>query len=187
MYKLYDFFVNDVAKYSITRQCEAKQVCNYVNGGDSSSDSVIDLTCGVGGDAVNFAHKFKHVYAFEIDKNTFDLLNKNIEKFGITNISTFNEDCLNVFNKGLLNSGVVVYLDPPWGKLYKSQTSLDLYLSGKPIHEILKRIQNIPIYMKCPFNTNTSMFKEGIVDRIIIYNKSKKSSFQIIKMLFNTT
>lgn len=185
MFKLGDFNMNEEAVYSISRPYESKQICDFIN----NSNSIIDGTAGVGGDSVNFAQKFNEVHAFEINYDTFNLLDKNITKFNIKNIKIYNDDFIKIFDeyKYLFDTVKIIYIDPQWGgQSYKSKQNIKLYISNIPIEDIIKMknsiSENIIIYMKCPFNIDTTNYDTHIIDRKNIYNKSNIKVFQILKL-----
>ncbi len=189
MYNLDDFYMNNEAKYSISRPYESKQICDYINS-TSNNTIIIDGTAGVGGDTANFSKKFKKVYSFELNYDTFTLLQKNIQKFNIINVELYNDDFINLFYNynELLELTPIIYIDPQWGgHSYKYKASIKLSISNKSIEDIIDIKNNINkdiiIYMKCPFNTDTFNYSDHIIDKHIIYNKLNCKVFQILKII----
>lgn len=187
---LKNFHMNTVARYSITKPFESSQVSKYISESiiqdlqkDPFTIVITDATACAGGDSIKFSKYFKHVNSVEIEKETFDLLEKNIEKFDIKNISVYNADFLNIY-KDLKQD--VIYIDAPWsGIFYKNKDSIKLKLSGIDLGLILERLfqhdKNVLIFLKVPFNVYTSDFQKYIQDSRIILNKFNKETFKILK------
>ena len=187
---LKNFLMNTQAKYSISRPYEAEQISKFIcfhlreKGLDPLNCIITDGTAGVGGDSIKFSKFFKQVNAVEIDKDTFDLLNKNIEKFNIINIKTYNADYITIMSNLRQN---VIYIDFPWGGIgYKNKKEVTLYLSGLSVDKIVEQLflDNNLIFIKVPFNVSTEFFQRYITDEISILNKMGRESFKILKLEF---
>jgi len=185
---LKNFLMNTQAKYSISRPFEAEQISKFIRtslknkGLDSYNCTITDGTAGVGGDTIKFSQYFKYVNAVEIDPETFDLLNKNIERFSIDNITTYNADYITIMSDLKQD---VIYIDFPWGGIgYKNKKEVSLYLSNLGVNKIVEQLFNEIdlIFIKVPFNVNTELFRKYITDEITILNKMGRESFKILKL-----
>lgn len=150
--------VTDEGSYSITRRRDAERIIRVLkyNIPKFSDLTLVDVTACIGGDTINMSMLFKHVYAIELNKSNFEVLQNNISVYGFKNVTLFNEDSTKYFNW----YADVVYVDPPWGgKSYRSHKDLDLFLSDKRLdlwlEEILLR-RNRPSFfiLKLPSNYN---------------------------------
>jgi 16S rRNA G966 N2-methylase RsmD len=121
-----------------------------LDGISASSCTITDGTACVGGNTVSFARYFAQVNAVEMDTNRCDMLFNNIQvcrqhaderarkgqgqPFSAT-VKVFCENSLDIIPR--LHQDIV-FLDPPWGgKDYKSKSTVSLFLSAKPIHEVV--------------------------------------------------
>lgn len=59
----------------------------------NEGDTVIDLTCGIGIDALHMAGKASSVTAIDVNKELTDALDHNAKAMGIKNIMAINADC----------------------------------------------------------------------------------------------
>ena len=188
---LKNFSMNTQAKYSISRPFEAEQIskfiCNHLKdkGFDPSKCVITDGTAGVGGDSIKFSKYFKYVNAIELDLETFELLNKNIERFAINNIKTYHADYISIMSNLKQD---VIYIDFPWGGIgYKNKKEISLYLSNVSVDKIVQQLflDNNLIFIKVPFNINVELFQKYITDETTILNKMGRESFKILKLEFD--
>ena len=194
MLKLKDFFINDEGIYSTSRPIEALQISKWIFEESGQNHDILELCSGIGGDTINLSNYFKNVYTIEYNKDTYNLLLKNIKKFNKTNIITYNINLLQIFDqeyKHLLKTCSVVYIDLPWnGRSYKLKKDLELYAEFLGLYVDLDNIMNkifsenkdIIIFVKAPFNVKIDKLYKNT---IIIKNKLGKPSFQILKFIKN--
>ena len=186
---LKNFLMNTQAKYSISRPFEAEQISKFICDNmrkinlEPSNCTITDATAGVGGDSIKFSKYFKYVNSVEIDLETYELLNKNIERFNIKNIKTYKADYLNIMSKLKQD---VIYIDFPWGGVgYKNKSEVYLYLGTMSIDQIITQLflnNNNLIFIKVPFNVKIDLFKRYITDETTIINKMGRESFKILKL-----
>src|SRR5271170_4027056 len=98
-------------EYSVTLLKHSKQICKRildelknVLDEDLSQDSlrrfiITDGTAGNGGDSITFTRMFKHVYSVEKDIDEFNILQHNVKRLGLKNITMIHDSILNQFNK----------------------------------------------------------------------------------------
>lgn len=148
--------------YSITRRRDAERIMNVLRHNLPKLDTLefTDATACIGGDTINFALACKHVHSIELKKENYEVLKNNVEVYGLTNVNIYQGDATQFFDW----QTDVLYIDPPWGgREYRSQKSLDLFLSNKRLdiwlEEILLR-KNRPsfILLKLPYNFNFKRF-----------------------------
>tara|TARA_B110000858_G_C17723917_1_gene436659 strand:- start:432 stop:1031 length:600 start_codon:yes stop_codon:yes gene_type:complete len=160
-----NFFYDDVGLYSISIVRDAKATTQFFIGEmyklkkHTKNMTIMDGTGGLGGNAISFCFAFKKVNVFEIDKDRFTMLSKNISNYKFDNYSLHNHNCL--VN---LNSKIDIYFfDPPWGgPEYKNTEKLRLKLGDNTLLEIVENIRNIRkdtfISFKLPFNYDLKEF-----------------------------
>jgi len=160
-----NFFYDDVGLYSISIVRDAKATTQFFIGEmyklkkHTKNMTIMDGTGGLGGNAISFCFAFKKVNVFEIDKDRFTMLSKNISNYKFDNYSLYNQNCL--VN---LNSKIDIYFfDPPWGgPEYKNTEKLRLKLGDNTLLEIVENIRKIRkdtfISFKLPFNYDLKEF-----------------------------
>lgn len=183
--------INKIGKYSITRPYEAQQIINIMKYGILDIQHkllkelvITDATCGVGGDTLHFSKYFKYVNSVDIKKENIEYTKHNLDLFGITNVSLYNDNYLNISRKLKQD---IIYIDPPWGGVkYKEKKSIKLYLGNIPIKYVVRDLSMIcdMIYIKVPLNADLKNI--NIHKRYTIYNKKNKPSFYIVLVESNT-
>jgi len=153
--------LNYTTTYSITYPKEADIISNIIKKKYPTINTIADMTANVGGNTISFCKNFKYVYAIEIDKDTSELLENNLQVYGFKNYKVLNINSIN-FNKKV----DFYFFDPPWtGILYKININMDLYLGNINIIDILP-----PNFcLKAPLNYNISSLLTKFKN-ISIYN-----------------
>lgn len=150
--------MTEEGSYSITRRRDSERIVGCMKEllGSINDKTITDATGCVGGDTINFAMNFKHVYSIEIKKENYAALKSNVIAFGMKNVTLYNGDA----TVGYKWYSDVLYIDPPWGgPNYKEHPLLDLNMSNKRLdmwlEEILLR-ETRPkyIFLKLPQNYN---------------------------------
>lgn len=129
---------------------------------------ITDATANVGGNCINFAMKFDHVNAVEIDDINMDVLKKNISVYELNSkVKFFKSNYLSIFNSLKQD---VIFIDPPWGgRSYKDIDVLDLSLNdsggnkiyvGKIVKRLLDEGLAKMVVVKVPFNFSFSVFRK---------------------------
>ncbi len=151
----------------------SENILKYVN----KDATIIDTTSGCGGNLISFSKYFTNITGVEIDKNRYNILQNNLECYKNDNITFINDDCLNIIN----NNYDVYFFDPPWGgPKYKKKDNIELYLSDKPLYDILKEIKNHKlIVIKIPYNYDLNK----IINNFNILEKIEKGN--TIFLFFN--
>jgi len=118
-----NYFINKVYNYTIYK--------------------IVDTGANIGVDCINFLYNFPNskLIAFEIEKQTYDVLCKNLISFNyftkthnISNllninnkVQAYNSDFL--LNMNLTQDADIVFIDAPWGgKIYKDKKNVSVYL-----------------------------------------------------------
>lgn len=144
---------------------------------DDPSLLVWDMFGGIGTDAIHLSEYF-NVVVTEMNENVFQIMNKNITAFHLTNVNLIRANCLIGLKK--IKSDIIYY-DPPWGdswsksKNYKNKNKFDfnqVYIDyplcpNDPIPELTKKISTVDLakylyqnvtpnmIIKSPFNSDT--------------------------------
>lgn len=172
-----NFFYDDVGLYSISIVRDAKATTHFFIGEmcklkkHTKNMTIMDGTGGLGGNAISFCFAFKKVNIFEIDKDRFNMLSKNISNYKFDNFYLYNKNCL--VN---LNSKIDIYFfDPPWGgPEYKNTDSIRLKLGDYTLLEIVENIRKIRkdtfISFKLPFNYDLKEFIKYKLKKLQIRN-----------------
>ncbi len=150
--------ITDEGEYSVTRKRDGERILSCMLNilGPVGNKIITDVTGCVGGDTLNFALAFNHVFAIESNHHNYDALVNNVDVYGFKNVDVYWKDSTTFFNWYT----DVLYIDPPWGgPRYKDYDKLDLYMSTFRLDEWLELIllrENRPkyIFMKLPQNYN---------------------------------
>tara|TARA_B110000858_G_scaffold179342_1_gene215945 strand:+ start:195 stop:866 length:672 start_codon:yes stop_codon:yes gene_type:complete len=181
------FLLTDIGKYSISKPQLADWIilkiidCLKLSRDDIKNKMTItDATAGVGGDLFTFAKYFKKVNGIEQNLVHFNVLNHNLKQLEYDNVTLYNENYYDVFNKIDNN---IVFIDPPWGgnnsKKYKY---LNLYLDGKNISMIINNLYKINIehlFLKIPYNFNFSLLLQSV-----LYNNISIHRYKSIYLIY---
>lgn len=146
-----------------------------------SNINLVDMTAGVGGDALPFASECKTVTAIELNDLNFRVLKNNIDIFGYKNITAINDDS----RKHLHLDAEVYYLDPLWTNIQDELPSL----GDMPLITLIKHISKNKkvkfVILKLSPETNISTIKVGFakVNSFIIRNKEKPKFIVVMVIL----
>jgi len=176
--------LTDEGGYSITKKNDGDQIYSIMikELGVLNDKTITDGTGNVGGDTILFGLHFKKVISFEINKENYNVLNNNINVYGLKNVKTYNKDTTKYYSKYT----DVLYLDPPWGGInYKDNNNIDLYLGKYRIDEYIDYIIKKPwkpnyIFLKLPKNYNFNRFDKYNYNKYDIVNKNKEIRFNLI-------
>lgn len=136
--------------------------------------SIADGTAGIGGNAISFGLIFGDVHAIEIDNIQYEALENNVKQYGLTNLKTWQGDCLKLIPNLDPN---IVFIDPPWGgKSYKNETDLDLMLQSIPLVHIINIWKNV-----CK---NLSIVTIKIPKNFSLYKFANSCDFPFIYLLY---
>jgi len=151
--------------------------------------TITDATAGVGGDTISFGTIFKEVNAIELNELRFEYLVNNINVYDLKNITTYNEDCINII--GQISHQDVVFIDPPWGgRTYKQYNNLKLNISDISIEEFCNRLLDINnnklisypslIVLKLPQNYDLKHLYDVVESNLIFLHELKKMNIIVI-------
>jgi predicted RNA methylase len=145
---------------------------------------VADATSCIGADTIGFALKFREVIGFERDTTNYNALQNNVDVFRLKNThlvrGDFTQEYQQAFEKYLPD---VLYMDPPWGgKEYKDENSVELFLSGKNITDLIDEInqefQMKLVVLKVPLNYSQSSLVK--LEKYGVVNTTRFPKFMII-------
>ncbi|KAB5526686.1 hypothetical protein DKX38_020533 [Salix brachista] len=112
--------------FSVTPESLAKHHALRCTG-----DTVIDCFTGVGGNAIQFAQRCKHVIAIDIDPKKIDYAFHNASIYGVNDQIDFIEG--DFFALASKLKADTVFLSPPWGgPAYSKVTTYDIKTMLKP-------------------------------------------------------
>lgn len=174
-------------KYSVTGRKGALFIANKISNLMKTDDlTITDCTANNGSDSTTFATIFKKVNAIELDKTNFSALSNNVSVLGLTNISLYNANTLDILEKLTQD---VLYLDAPWGgKNYVDEKNKRLYIGDLEISQFFLKYRNsakLHVY-KVPKNYDFNYFVSvvGTVDfstySFVDVNKYNPLRFRII-------
>ena len=165
----YRLQMTKIGKYSISNRYDSTQLSKIIRKILSSfkmktkNVTLTDATASIGGNAISFSMFLGKINAIEIDSLTFGALKNNIEQYRLSNVTLFNENCLNIIYN--LEEQDIVFFDPPWGgKKYKEENEIDLYLGAENMIDITNRLcekKLLLVVMKIPKNFAIKRFIEG--------------------------
>ncbi|CAG8550329.1 5794_t:CDS:1 [Acaulospora colombiana] len=148
LFYLYDegILMDEEGWYSVTPEAVAAQIA-----GRCRCDTIIDAFCGVGGNAIQFAHTCHRVIAIDIDETKLICARNNARIYGVQDrIDFILGDYFKLIPKLRAD---VVFLSPPWGgPSYISKKEFDLKtmiaLDGEKLYyETTKITKNIAYYV----------------------------------------
>jgi len=192
--------LDNEALFSTTDQVTADKITRDILRFVSKEGTITDATACIGGSAYSFIQVYKNVIAIEYDKTRFEylqhnmniLLNSTTDSTVIANtkdntIACRQGDALIECIKQLQDA---IFIDPPWGgPEYKMLSSVDLHLSGFPLHELCRRIYTTTHYiiLKVPVNfgeesfiKNTKLFMQ-LIHKNAQLRKMHLLIFKVIK------
>jgi trimethylguanosine synthase len=124
-------WMTDDAWFGVTHESVAGKIATHVATASSEKRSIIiDVMCGVGGNAIAFARsgRWKRVYAIEKDPATLACAMHNAEVYGVRDKITFFEgDCFELLGLGMKTAKTqdalaliiskfgIIFASPPWG------------------------------------------------------------------------
>jgi predicted RNA methylase len=149
---------------------------------------IVDATCHIGGDVIHFSKLWPEVsiVAIDNDPKAIECLKINIANFcsNSQRISIFCEDSVQ-WLQNTTQKVDLVYFDPPWGgPSYSGEDEVSLFLSEKPIADIINSVLNKKItrkvLLKVPRNFSHSQFANQIEGQVIVYHIKKPKKKNII-------
>jgi 16S rRNA G966 N2-methylase RsmD len=156
--------------YSVSHPKEAQQISDIIKRHYKNTKKVVDCTANIGGNTINFSKNFDKVVSIEIDEETYEALENNVQLYKCNNVSFILGDYIELFkNKDKrITNGDVYFFDPPWtGVYYKMYKNMDLYLSGVNVMDVLPE----KFILKAPYNYNIQGLREKY-PRIKVYKVS---------------
>jgi 16S rRNA G966 N2-methylase RsmD len=155
-------------KYCKNLSAELKSINDY---------TIVDATSGMGGNSLHFCKYFKYVYCVDISSYVMNYLENNLKEY--TNKYIINENCLDIIKIIKYN---VIFFDPPWGgSSYKYQKSLNLYLNGLNVNDIIETLfmnKDLKIIgLKAPINFNIN---HNTLWKLTIHNIYKNDNINVL-------
>jgi hypothetical protein len=151
--------MDEEASYSITEASLADVVTDEILRVTRGVNYVTDATACIGGNTINFAHRFSHVNAVEIDPIRAKYLKHNTKLMCyIGTVTVLNGDYTH--NHKTLKQDLV-FLDPPWGGPSYTDFGMDqlhLSLSNKDLAVLCLELDTKYIAVKVPYNFAFSAF-----------------------------
>jgi tRNA/tmRNA/rRNA uracil-C5-methylase (TrmA/RlmC/RlmD family) len=145
--------LSNIGEYSIARPHIAAKIADSVLEDVGSSSTVTDAFGNMGGMTIALAQRFSKVNTCEIVPTHCEILQNNLEQYGLLEKVTIKcEDYMNVMKT--LNQDAII-LDPPWGGTdYKNKKYIDLGLNNVNIVCIINKLLTKAkyIYMMVPHN-----------------------------------
>ena len=164
---------------------QATQISYILKKYTNSDDVILDANAGIGGNSFYFCKFYKFVYCVDISNNSIYFLEENLKNY--ENKFIINENVLDIFN--IINTNII-FFDPPWGKNYKFNENLNLYLDNKNIIDIIEKLYignyikiialKAPINYKINYSKSLWKIKEhyiyknckySVIFKLIIYYK----------------
>lgn len=108
-----NMMVDEVALYSITPSWMAEQMTELLAAYVPATGVITDSCACVGGNTLNFAKRFRHVYAIEFAQQRKELLEHNVRVCGLADKVTCLAGDYHAYRDRLVQDAV--FVDPPWG------------------------------------------------------------------------
>lgn len=168
---------------------------------------ITDMTAGVGGNILNFAHYFKYVNGIEIDPTRCQYLQSNVELYEFMNVNYYCDDAVKLLidQDDLVQD--IVFFDPPWGgKDYKNFSDLKLQFGLDPIIDsiiepmgeksksysiehicklLFEKSKNKMIILKLPNNYDFTYFISELSPNNVILFNLDRMTIVIVKKYLN--
>jgi hypothetical protein len=146
---------------------------------------IVDGTCHIGADSINFFQTFKTatIYAIDSDPEAINCIQQNVDTVGGRDrFNIVNEDFLSWMERERVKADFY-YLDPPWDENYHIPKEIGVYLNGVLIEQIINRIFELKltakVLVKVPRNFSCPAFKASIGKRTNIFYVYKGKHQQI--------
>ena len=173
-------YLSYITPYDVV-QGVMKQAGKYFNG---LQDKIFyDMFAGIGTDTIQFAKGVKRVYAYEINKETFDCGVANIS--GFSNITYSHQDCTEIQSDMITEA--IAYFDPPWGRNFRPGESFsfenETLENGIPVLALLKNIPCRYIIIKSPLLCESfeTAFPAHFIANIMLFTQQKLKFIFIVK------
>lgn len=104
--------------------------------------NIVDATANIGGDVIGFAITtsidVNRIYAYEINKVSYDMLNNNRRLYGVEHIvTTYNKRF--DYNPKILKNALVI-IDPPYESAYNKEfNNFNLSIDDTPIYNVAQK------------------------------------------------
>ena len=150
---------------------------------------IVDATCHIGGDTLNFAKTYPNavIHAIDIDANAVACLRVNIlrasksDAFG--KVTVVCADCTKYIPEARIVADMY-YIDPPWyGPSYAKRNEVFLFLGGENVVVLVNKILALglttKVLLKIPRNFAYADFESsvhGTTERFYIKKPQKKGS-----------
>jgi predicted RNA methylase len=155
------------ALFSTTDQLTADKITRDILRFIPKTARITDATACIGGSAFSFLQNFAYVLAIEYDKTRFQYLEHNIHQLLKTIPATIQNsiECRqgDALTECIKQYQDAIFIDPPWGgPEYKTQPSVELYLSHVPLTDVCKQFHKYTKYiiLKVPTNFDEKTFIE---------------------------
>ena len=185
--------MDEIASFSVTEATFADQISEAIASqkGVHNQMSIVDATACVGGNSMSFGKYFQYLTAVELDPKRAKMLEHNLDlckrhaTFGfVANKRVFCGDYTKLMRTQIGRSDII-FFDPPWGGMdYKNETSVELSLGNRKMHDIVNECSQYATYvvLKLPKNYNMMALKRGITTGQIIYHNDLSNARGIVKM-----
>lgn len=139
--------------YSVTFPREAEKISILIKKYFPQCKHVVDTSANVGGNTLNFSKNFEKVTSIEIDPETYEALQHNLNVYERKNVNVILGDYTKLKGEMSYAEDTVYFFDPPWGGIYyKLETDMDLFLSNINVIDLLPK----NFILKAPINYNIS-------------------------------
>jgi 16S rRNA G966 N2-methylase RsmD len=173
--------LSSITPFKIARNISLK-FKRILNDNKRSSTCIVDTSANVGGNTISFSQYFDKVICYEIKTKTYNVLRKNLDVYGITNVQTVNADFIKNI-KNISKNVNMVFIDPPWylnGRPNRYLSLSDCYKPYLfPITEVICRLWDhspkiiiaikVPKNYKIPINESTCIPYKKMDILIFIY------------------
>lgn len=169
---------DDEALWSLTHLQIGKEICDQLLkfDGITRNSSMVDAFASVGGNTIQFARAFKHVYAAELNADRFTMLKYNLALYSLDNITAY----FGYYQNMEIGKCDVTFFDPPWGLNYKDFVHGTMHIrvdeptgESSSIESLVRRSKTKYNVIKLPQNYDFGYFEKSIIPARII----KKTSY----------
>jgi hypothetical protein len=172
----------------MTTKDDSKQILNIILNLFPNKKNVVitDATGNIGGDTIRFAlsPKVKKVNTFEINRETFQLLQNNVKVYNLER--KVHLDNSNYLDKWESVTQDVVYIDAPWGGLhYKKARVITLHLEGSSLDLLIVKLIESKcckyIALKVPYNYGLSeLMVAAKISNVVVHTIKRYNPFYLV-------
>lgn len=165
--KYNDFEYDELGLFMLSLEEDADHTSKLISDKLGPGKKIMDATAGLGGNSISFNKHFTKVISIEKDPSRYSLLSSNLKRHSCHG-TVLNDDFLNHLDKDV----DVIFIDPPWGKDYKSKLKLSIQIDNLLLKQVTQMVldRNRKVVWKLPNNYDLEEFSGFQYEKVPILN-----------------